>query len=269
MLSLGLSITSPAIWRKASPYDPATDALFAALTGSYSDALKLAINDAIISLKTLGAWDDFDVLYPIGAIPGTDAANADDSRLNWKSPGNFTAIPVNAPTHGNGYWQGDGSSSRLRTQYTPSVNGVKYTRDEASMAVWSQTNLVANVADIGGVGTSTAFIVTKFHATSGMLARLNDITNTIFATADSLGMYQSQRTSSNAVKIYKNGSLLGTNSSTTSNGIAPLEQWICGANNSQFSSRKVSLAWWGASQTGRESSLYTIFQTLFTAAGTI
>ncbi len=271
MLGLELSPTAAAIFRRSSPYNPSTDALFAALTGSYSDALKLAINTAIIALKDLGAWADFDVLYVKGAFPGTSAANIADGYLNWKAPGSFKLIPVNSPTNGDGYWQGDGASARLRTQYTPSVNGVKYTQNSSSIMLWAKEAAVAATADAGAVnGLNPAYLDARATATQ-VIGVMNGAGAIVVASTDGLGLTMIQRRATNDVRVYKGGAQLGATLTTSaSTGVPTNEQWVLGGNSTQFSSgKKIQLAAWGASQVGREASIPPIFQTLFTAAGTI
>ncbi|NUJ81175.1 hypothetical protein HUN39_14255 [Methylocystis sp. FS] len=268
MLSLGLSITSPAVLSTGVSHDPAANALFAALTGSYSDELKTAFEAAIVAMKDNNIWDKIDVLYPFAAIPGVDAANASDSLLNWKSPGTFTALQVNSPSHGNGYWAGDGVSSRLRTQWTPSTNAVNYTTNLASAACWIKNDVTLNAPDIGNVILPRLNITGRYGA-GGALTQINNGTNVITATANSIGLLMAQRISASEVVNFKNGVELGRNAATAATGVPTQEQWILGGNASQFSPRQIMLAWWGDALIGKEATLYSIFQTLFTAAGTI
>jgi hypothetical protein len=271
MLSLGLSICSPAVWGNGAfvPSNAETATLIAALTGTYQKSLKQAWDDAIGELKTSGAWADFDVLYPIGAIPGADSTNADDSRLNWKNPGTFSAAAVNSPTHGSGYWQGDGSSSRLRTQYTPATHGVKFTQDDASEWVWSITDSQESISCIGGASSPSAYIVPR-NGSNNLLASLNmsAAQAAVSAQASSIGLFGAQRSGATDLRSWHNGVQKGT-SSNASTGRSAQEQWICGANSNQFSTKRVIFAAWGAKQEGREASIYSTLQTLFTAAGTI
>jgi hypothetical protein len=271
-LGLGLGVCSPAVVRNDLfvPSNAETAALLAALTGNYSKALKHEWDTAIGALKAVEAWQDFDILYPIGAIPGTASENAADSRLNWKNPGTFTAIGVNLPTHGSGYWQGDGSSSRLRTQYTPSINGVKFTQNDAAIWAWSLTDSAQTAYDLGNASVAPATSLNFKNASNNQQSIINRSAGSLTgAVADGLGMIGVQCRGSTDNRNWKNGSQIGSTGTGTTTGVPTQEQWICGSNSTMFSSRRIALASWGASQSGREASLYTIFQTLFTAAGTI
>jgi hypothetical protein len=271
MLNLGLSICSPAVWMNGIfvPSSAATATLLAALSGSYSKSLKQAWDDAIGASEADGSWADFDVLYPIGAIPGTASANADDSRINWKNPGTFNLAAVNSPTHGNGYWQGDGSSSRLRTGYTPSTHGVKYLQDDASLWMWSLTSDLLTIVDIGNSQLSPFSLVWCRFTGDIVIGRVNNSTNVVGSSiTDGSGLICVQRRGAIDARIFKNGTQLGTNA-TASVGRPTQEQWICGANNASFSTRKTCFAAWGASQAGRESAIHSRWQTVFSAAGTI
>jgi hypothetical protein len=270
MLSLGLSICSPAVWSSGAfvPSNAETATLLAALTGSYTRTLKQAWDDAIGALKASGAWEDFDVLYPIGAIPGVAAGNAADSKLNWKDPSNFALVEVNSPTHGSGYWQGDGASSRLRTQWTPSTHGVKYIQDDASVWLWSETDSQSASSDTGNASAAPASQIYCRYTDGKMYARVNGVPNSSGAVAASTGLFVAQRRAANDVRGFRNGTQVFADTEA-STGLPTQEQWICGANSNSFSARRLLLAAWAASQTGREAGSSTIFQTLFTAAGTI
>jgi hypothetical protein len=272
MLSLGLAITSPAVWRNGAfvPSNAETAALLAAITGVYQNSLKQAWDDAIGALKTSGAWDDFDILYPIGAIPGTSAANATDSRLNWKNPSAFGLVAVNSMTHGSGYWQGDGSSARLRTQWTPATHGVAFQQNDASMWCWSLTDSIQNAYDIGNATITPITLMNIRDASSNIGTFVNRVTNKLStAVAASTGMIGVQCRGATDNRNWRNGSQVGSTGTEATTGIPTQEAWVCGANGNQFGARRLSLAAWGASQEGREASIYSTLQTLFTAAGTI
>jgi hypothetical protein len=273
MLSLGLSICSPAVWSNGAfvPSSASTAALLAALTGSYSKSLKQAWDDAIGAMEASGAWADFDILYPKGAIPGTSAANIADGYLNWKNPGAFTLISVNSTTNGDGYWQGDGSSARLRTQFTPSLHAVKYLQNDASLMLWAKEASAGSTADAGSINAgSPPAILYVLTASNNAQGTINGSGATT-ASSNGLGLTIVQRRANDDVRLYKNGSQIGTtNTGLASTGNPSGEQWILGGNSTQFSSgKKIQLAAWGASQASREASIYSTFQTLFTAAGTI
>jgi hypothetical protein len=271
MLSLGLSITSPAVWANGAfvPSNAETATLIAALTGSYSRTLKQAWDDAIGALKASGAWEDFDILYAKGAIPGTSAANIVDGYLNWKNPATYTATPVNSPTNGNGYWQGDGASSRVRTQFTPSTNGVKFTQDSASVWFWCLNDVGLTAYDVGNISTAPHTAIISRSGADSTFARVNTGTSASVANANSTGLFVAQRRGAADQRIWRNGTQISGVSSAASTGLPTQEQWMCGANNNSFSTRREAFAAWGASQSGREAGIYTIIETLLTAAGTI
>jgi hypothetical protein len=273
MLSLGLSICSPAVWANGAfvPSNEETATLIAAMTGSYSKALKQAWDDAIGALKTSGAWTDFDILYPIGAIPGTSSENAADSRLNWKNPAAYTLLAVNSPTHGNGYWQGDGSSARLRTQYTPSSNAVEYLQDDMSLWFWSLTDSAVTAGDCGNSNVfPLARLITRNASDQAQLYTNDESALFRVSMTDSLGLYAIQRRAVDDKRLWKNGSQFDVTYTThASTGLPTQEFWVCGANSNGFSSKRCAMFAAGASQATREASTYTTIQTLFTAAGTI
>jgi hypothetical protein len=270
MLNLGHSIWFPAVFHSSFVASNAeTNTFIAALTGTYPKSLKQAWDDAIGALKTSGAWADFDILYIKGAIPGTSAANIADGYLNWKNPATFTLIPVNSPTNGNGYWQGDGASSRFRTQYTPSADGVTYVQGSASIWFYSLTDIQSNSHTIGNGSVNPKARIAPRTTTNLVAGHINDETQLTAANAASTGLFGVQRRGSTDLRLWRNGSQVGSTSATASTGVPTQEQWVCGANSTAFATNQIALAAWGASQSGREAGINTVFQNLLTAAGTI
>jgi hypothetical protein len=232
-------------------YDADARALFAQMTVPPSNTRRALINTAILGLKSSGVWDNLDVLYVLAAHDSQAAL------LNWKSPGNFTAIAVNSPTFtiDKGY-TGDGSTSRLRTQYTPSTNGVKFTQNDASVWAWSLTDGQGASRDIGNAsGVQSTFVIRS--ALDQISIIVNDGTGSAQSNSTATGLIGASRVSSTVKRAWRNGAQIGTDASVTSTGVPSSEQWICGANSTAFSSRQFALAAWGASLTGKESAFYT------------
>jgi hypothetical protein len=233
-------------------YDAASLAIFASFDVAPTEARKAAINTLVVALKASYVWDSLDLLYVLAA------ADAQAARINWKNPGVKTASAVNAPTFNadRGY-TGDGSSSRLDTGWTPSTEGVNYTQDSASMWVWSLTNSQSSGSDAGNLSTPPTMRIAARTATDEFFYRANDaISNTVASTTSSLGFFGSQRRAATDKRAWRNGvqlALVGT----ASTGIPAQSQWICGANNSAFSSRQLAAAAWGASLSGKELQFYT------------
>jgi hypothetical protein len=238
-------------------------ALFAAMTGPQTDRDKFLVDNWIGQLKANGLFTIWDVLY-LTALVDNQAAT-----LNVMSPAAFTLIPVNSPNFlAYRGWQGNGTSSRLRTQFTPSVNSVQGTQNNYALFEYSLSNVDAiNAADIGSVTAPRSFM----NPVSGGVAAysVNDGTGSSTTSTNAIGLFMAQRTSSGAKRLFRNGAQLGTDAAVTSTGLASQEQWICGANATNFSTRRIAMAGWGASPTGKELLFTDINNELLSGLGAI
>jgi hypothetical protein len=227
-----------------------------------TQARKRLINQTVVSLKSSGIWSLLDILYVIAA------ETAQAGRINWKNPGTFDALAVNSPTFvtDRGY-TGDGSTSRLRTQFVPSVNGVNYKLNDASCWIWCLTEAAANPSDIGSVGSGGNIDVLTRNAGGTLVGYCNDGTGTNTSVASSVGLSGVSRVSSTVKRLWRNGVQQGSDASVASTSLTSLEQWICGANSSQFSAKQIAFAAWGASLTGKEAALYSAVRPYMQAIG--
>jgi hypothetical protein len=264
MLSLGLSITSPAVWGRRS-YDADAQAIFDAFTTPATVSRKILINDLVLALKAATIWDDLDILYVIAA------EDSQAARINWKNPGVFTASPVNAPTFevDRGY-TGDGSSARLNTNWTPSVNAVNYSQNSASIWVWCRNNIAATTVAIGSRSVDPVDIIYPRTAGGNFSTYVNinnsDTATIAFGIGTSVGFSGAQRRGAADARTWKDG-IEKASSSTASVGLPTQEQWICGGNATQFSTLQQSVAAWGASLAGKELAFYNATLAYLQAVG--
>lgn len=244
-------------------YDPAAVAIFNAFTTPPTTARKRIINSTVISLKSLGIWDQIDVLYM------TAAADSQAALINWKSPGTFTASPVNAPTFvaDRGY-TGNGTTSRLDTGWTPSVNAVKFTQDNASVWAWVLTNAGANKSVLGSYSPEPVALLNPRNAVDISDLRLNNALAGFvgIATTDSTGLTGAQRRSSTDLRGFKNGVEV-ISGSVASTGVPTVSQWICASNPAVFDARQIAFVAYGSSLSGMEAAFYTIILTYMQAVG--
>lgn len=241
------------------------EAVVAAMTTKPNAARKVLIDALVGGLKTDGIWAGLDLLYL------TAAHAADAAVINWITPGTYTAIPVNSPTFtaDRGY-AGNGTSSRLRTQFTPSTQAAKLTQNSASIWVWSRTDVSNGAYYDMGAATSPQLRFKFRQPTDNNLITINDGTTATTGGGlwtSSIGMFGLQRTASNARRTFYNGVQRGADSTTASTGMNAQEQWIGGANNVAFSPREIAMAAWGASLAGLESAFYSRIQTYLAAVG--
>jgi hypothetical protein len=86
----------------------------------------------INSLVSLGLWNKFDVFYMFSY---NDTTLTNFARINWKNPGLFTISINGTPLYTiNGFKKNSGYTGyNLNTNFIPSVNGVNYTLNDASL----------------------------------------------------------------------------------------------------------------------------------------
>jgi hypothetical protein len=242
-------------------YYTSSQAIFTAFTTPPVTARKTIINACVGSLKTAGIWQKLDVLYLMAA------ADSQAACINWVAPANFTALQVNSPTFvADRGFTGNGTSSRLRTQYTPSVNGVQTTLNSASVWVWSLTDSQGS-ADVGNL-TAPRTEITPRNGANQMTITVNDAAAvSATANASSIGFFGAQRPDASTRRAWKNGVQLGSDFAVASTALASQEQWVGGGNSSNFSTHQMAAAAWGDSLTGLENSFYSTLLTYMQAVG--
>jgi hypothetical protein len=244
-----------------SPVNTEASAVISAFTTTPTSTRKFLIDNLISQLKSNGIWSNLDVFYMLAA------ADAQAGTINWINPASYTLLPVNSPGFlaDRGY-AGNGTSSRLRTQFTPSTNSVAGSQNNHMLAEFSLSNVDAtNSADIGSVTAPRSFIT---PASGGVAAfSVNDGVGSNTTNTNSIGLFMAQRTTSGAKRIFKNGVQLGTDAAVTSTGLATQEAWVCGANATNFSTRRIAMAAWGASLSGKEAVFYDIVNEYLNALG--
>ncbi len=235
----------------SNQYCAAAKTLFAAMNNVPTVQRAIIIDATIRSLQSAGIWSQLDVLYILAA------ADSQAALLNWVNPGVFTAIPVNSPTFvvDRGY-TGDGATSRLRTQYTPSVNGVQFTQNNASMFVWSNTNVAQAAQDMGNISATINDRLATRAVGDLVTSRLNSATTGAASNASSLGLIGTSRASSTIQNFWRNGVNISGNLSATTTGLCGGELWICGANSGIYSTKQLAAAVIGGSLLNLQPSLY-------------
>jgi hypothetical protein len=259
--ALALTAAQREVLFGGSRYLPQAQALFAAMTTPPTTARKILINNTIGALLSAGIWNQLDVLYVLAA------ADNQAARLNWINPSTFMALPVNAPTFttDRGY-TGDGSSSRLRTQYTPSVNGMNLTQNNASAWAWVLTDIASSTDDVGSQ-TAPRILVQSKNTTNSLVGDINSGTAYSTPIGTAIGFSGTQRRASNDRRLWKNGAQASGVDTTASTAVANQEQWICGGNSTSFSTRQISSAAWGASLSGLEAAFYNSILPYMQAVG--
>jgi hypothetical protein len=246
--------------------DPDAVTLIAAMTTTPDAARQQLISDHIVALKADGVWSQLDIYY-ILAAHDTQA-----SRLNWKSPGDFTLTANGTITFTvDRGWQGDGSTGYLNTGWIPATHGVNYALDDASFGVYSRTDTDQSSEDGGcrdAANTNVLAVATK--AANQAFARINQDGAAISgASVSSAGLFAVRRAST-AVTLLRNGG--GLLSGTVVSTSRPNYSVFIGARNtagvaSLRTTRQYASAFTGAAMSeAQQLALYDALQNGILAA---
>lgn len=253
--AIGLTPTQHAVLLgQGGSFLPQALALFARFTTPPTLLRKTQINTLIGSLISAGVWGKLDGLYLMAA------ADSQAARLNWVQNA-YNLIPVNSPafTADRGY-AGDGSTSYLNTNFVPATAGGHYAQDSAHLLVVDRTARAANnFAQLGCIDAVSSHIRTRLTG-DFFLGNVNEATNAVITNTNSDGRFITNRVDASTVRLYRNGSLLGT-ASVASNGLNTHSFFICGVSSASGtlflpSSDQLSCAGFGASLSPSEAAAY-------------
>lgn len=192
-------------------YDQDARAYFAAMQVQPSSVIKDTINRFIIGLKTDGLWSKIDGGHVLAA-PTQQAALVD-----FKAPSRIATLVLTPTFTANRGFTGTGTAGEyIDTGFTPSVLGVAYQQDSASLGVYANNNITsAGVA--AGVSTgSSAYMVLRSNSNQQQY-RMNDGTTvTVAGATDGSGLTVITRTGATATQGYQRGAAFGAAASNAS-----------------------------------------------------
>lgn len=231
---------------------------------SHDNILKL--NVLIDELMEAGIYSLLDLLYVYATDGGTTAGAGDlglqARTMNLANPTNFTtASVVQDNISGTNVTANQGIKSCSFTMgYNYSSDSTNFTRDDGSLFCYIYDNIEETTGVMGeSVSSGVTNLILPRNVGNTFQGRLNSSTTTSVSNSDSSGLFMVQRVSSSQVKLWRNGSLLTTGSSTSS--AVPSRLAIVGANSSGsggVSTRLISVAGVASGLSGLESSLNTI-----------
>lgn len=247
--------------------------LVAAMSSAPDDTRKGQIDTCIGAIKTAGAWTKLDCLW---LWAGHDSQAG---LLDWKRLSDATAVNSPTFTTDRGF-TGDGSTSYINTNFTPSTDGVNYTLNSACMGAYLNAGTdtaVSGPNSIGaasGGGTINARVEPWRSSTPGstVRARVNDGTATTVGTvATRFGLTAVNRSGASAVQIYRNGASIGTSTAASSN-VPSIDVYALGFNNGGAlggaNDNRIAAAFVGGSLTSTEhADLFTAIEAYLDAVG--
>lgn len=189
---------------------------------------------------------EFDRLYIHGL------SNSIAARTSFVNPSSTIITEVNAPTFtANRGYQGNGTTSYLNTNFTPSTQAVKYTQNSASLFIYSRTDIAANYIDIGVIANLNKSFITPRDPGSFSYYPTNlstSIGSPSVGVVNSLGLYHTKLISG-VLTFYKEGVSIASFSMTPV-ALPTLPFYLLTANNVgtpiNFSARQISVSGMGS-----------------------
>jgi hypothetical protein len=173
-----------------------------------------AVNNLVIGMKADGLWTKMKAVYPF--VGGTASAH----KFNLKDPRDldaaFRLVFFGGGTHSvNGYLP-NGTNAYADTKFNSSTNA---TLNSHSLSYYSRTNSNGTEIEIGNWNGNTPYNFLEIR-TSGITYFLinQNSTATTFSDSNSQGFYLGNRTASNVINGWKNGSKV-VNSSVASSSL--------------------------------------------------
>lgn len=253
-------------------YDLSSMAYFNVLTTPLTISRKVAINNLVLQLKDSGDWNKFDRLW-IHA-----AETQDQARVSLVNPTSAQITEVSSPSWmPNQGYTGNGSSSYLNTNFTPSTDAVNYTQNNACMGLYTRTNISsATNVEMGGFDAGNAHGNYLEIWVSGSNVTLGNINSAIASGAngpitDSLALHTIARTGPTNHQLYKRGVAVGTTQLTTpSTGLSTVKQYILcyNANGTptNLSTHQVAVSFFSSGGIN-QLSVYNAIQQFLTSFG--
>lgn len=214
------------------------------------------------SLVSNGLWDKLTAFYPI--LGGTAAANA----VNGKNPGTNNLVFSGGWTHNASGMTANGTNGAANTNLSFQTLG-----SNSHISIYNRTNNIQAGVDIGCEDTTTFGCQIRTRFTDGVslvggkgVIGINDSGQRDFANTDATGYYITSRNSATNKQIWKNGSLV----STESNAAGTINQNIfIGCYNfdgspTQYVNRQYCFATLGSEVNSVASTLSTVINTFNT-----
>jgi hypothetical protein len=188
--------------------------------------------------------DFFDVVYMLGA-------ETSESSLKNIVKNAYHCTAINSPIFKQYEGWIGGVGKYLNTHFNPSVNGIKFVKDNSSLGVYSRTNSDGQYVDIGcrDVGAGESILLLKYS--NHLIGRLNNISTvqiTDSATSSlGLGIITRNGATKNDLTGYSNKNTLTNRAGTANTNNVPNQYlYILATNDSgsdlYHSNRQISFA---------------------------
>jgi hypothetical protein len=209
------------IYGVATSYDPDAQLFFNAQSGAgvtLTTTEKNAVNQWVVDAKAASIWTKFKAIYPI--VGGT----ATSHKFNLKNPldtnAAFRLLFTGGFTHSSTGVLPNGVNAYASTFLIPATS---LSASSSHLSIYNRTGVSGNINDMGTSGGGLAYTMAASLGNNAYLDCYNSSTNRI-ATANTspIGFFVGSRSSSNALKIFKNGTQLGSTNANASVGVVGL-----------------------------------------------
>lgn len=236
------------------------------VTGS---GVQTAVRNFIVGMKTDGLWTKS---KRIGVYAGDARVALEAPLLNLRGATTDTLTGfVDANYTSNGLVGGSGK--RINTGYNNTATGND--GNDISFAVYNRSASNTGSFEIGSgntgdVNATVALEISNGGTTYGFLGNQTNYVNQ--ADSNGTGLYVLSRVSSTDLRVFKNGSQLGSTVTTGAGAVSGFDVWVHDANlsNSSWGFSARQLAFYGiftGLTTTDNANLYTRVQALQTALG--
>lgn len=233
---------------------------------------KAAINTYVKGLKSKSLWTRLIALYPF--VGG----NSTSHRYNLINPSNFLITFSGGVTHNSDGVTFDGINGYANTGIIPSTS---FTLNNESLFIYSRTSeatATLNEVDMGAVqSTSQRDVLILRTSANAATAQINSTSNSsgavISANLNASGLILASRINSTDLRLFRNGSQIGTTSTSTNNGTRSTISMYIGCRNvngtaQNFINRNYALAGCGLGfNSTQNNDFYTLTQAFQTALG--
>ena len=244
-------------------FDADASAFFARVTaagGSLTLSEKTATNQLVLDLKANSLWTPMKAIYPmVGSSAAACAQNLKSSSFTGTFSSGWTFASTGVTPNG--------TSAYMDTVMNQSAN---LSNDSVHLSYYSRTNSSNSSFDIGGNSGSPNFNgaqLALYYTGLGSIGHMHSYpTNSTVSTAttDTMAFYLASRISSTSNKLFRNSTLLNTNTTTRTSSLANVNFRLA-SDYIAFTNRQCAFASIGDGLTDAQASnFYTLVQTFQT-----
>lgn len=209
-------------------------------------------NAQVVWFKDKGIWDELDVMWVTDTDGGQDSAT-----LNWKSPSTKQLSRQGTMVFSDGY-ASNGTTGYLTTGWSPSVDGVKFTLNDASVIIYLRNKGISTTKYDHGSNVGSLVACNFRRTTSAARIAINQSTNADISCPTTDGVHHAYRDASNSIGLSHNGGSPST-ASNASTSLSTGEQLVNALDNagtpSLFSDRENGFLAYGSNLLAKKSEV--------------